>query len=85
MDDWRRRIERLGFRPTEYGGMRGTFEGISITATQHPLKGLCLSGNYFNGQKASDVELFIPVDSGRRSMARAVLEIHRLVYPNSMQ
>jgi hypothetical protein len=81
MGDWKDRFAELGFRPTDPGGMRGRLQDINIIAVPHPLKGLCLTGNHYNGRSMSEFEIFIPVDSDLQAIAAALVRIHNLVHP----
>jgi hypothetical protein len=81
MSDWKERFTTLGFRPTEFGGMKVRFEDIDIVAVEHPFNGLCIMGNQFDGRQACDFETFIPVDSDFQAIAAALVRIHDLVHP----
>lgn len=81
MSDWKERFATLGFRPTEYGAMRGRFEDIDLTAVEHPFNGLCLMGNHYDGRSASEFETYIPVDSDFQAIAAALVRIYELVHP----
>lgn len=83
MSDWKERFTTLGFRPTEYGGMRSRFEDIDLTAVEHPFNGLCLMGNHCDGRSASEFETYIPVDSDFQAIAAALVHIHDLVHPKN--
>ena len=85
MEDWKRRFTTLGFRPTEFGGLKGRFEDIDLVVVWHPFKGLCIMGNHFDGRSASEFETFIPVDSDDQGIAKALVRIYELVHPEKVQ
>lgn len=81
MEDWKQRFTKLGFRPTQFGGMRGRFEDIDVVAVVHPFEGLCIMWNQFDGRHACEFETFIPVDTDYQGIAKAMVRIYELVHP----
>ena len=85
MEDWKQRFTTLGFRPTEFGGMKGRFEDIDVVAVEHPFEGLCLMGSHVDGRCASEFETFIPVDTDFQGIAKAMIRIYELVHPKKIE
>lgn len=80
MEDYAKNLETLKFKKDPAINIwRNTFEGISLSACLHPLKGIAISYYYMGNRTASQGEIFLPVNSTVQEIAESIIRIHNEV------
>ena len=75
-DDLSANLERLMFRENAYGGYETKFEGIHITALEHPFGRTQFIGSYVGERNATEFQVDIPDDATVPRLAQIILDIH---------